>query len=157
MKTLLKKTLVGCYFKWPLKVMAFWFYFFMTILIIAWNYRKPNKNQLPQTAVKCTVFLMIIRTFFIGCFFLLYFFLNFFFFFFLNFIFFKEQFQVYNTIERKGQRFPICPLGLHMRSLPPYQHHSLEWCIFTRDKPTFSSVQFSSVQSLIRVRLFATP
>ena len=92
MKTLLKKTLVGCYFKWPLKVMAFWFYFFMTILIIAWNYRKPNKNQLPQTAIKCTVFLMIIRTFFIGCFFLLYFFLNFFFFFFLNFIFFKEQF-----------------------------------------------------------------
>ena len=44
-----------------------------------------------------------------------------------------------------------------MRSLPPYQHHSLEWCIFTRDKPTVSSVQFSSVQSLIRVRLFATP
>lgn len=45
-------------------------------------------------------------------------------------IFFSEQFQVYNKIKGKVQRFPHTPPVPHMHSFLHFQYYSPEWYIF---------------------------
>lgn len=69
--------------------------------------------------------------------------------------FFEEQFQVYNKIERKVQKFPIYLQLPNMQSLPHYQNLSEEWYVFTKDELILTHNNHS--KSIVNLRVFSLP